>query len=131
MSDDVRQAAFIGAAINKGLGSFPTLSKKKKKSDKDKKSKTSTSEKTETQSTQTSKPSKPAIEPPSEPIFVKSERINKTASGSKPNAIISNPSPSSSLSKVEKKPNVGKQFKDFGDVYGSTHGQPPIDLSKF
>lgn len=79
MSDDVRNAAFIGASINKGLGAFPTA-KKKKKTAKPKVAKTAA----DTAAT-TSEPtvSKPALEAPSEPIFVKSERVNTSSSSPK------------------------------------------------
>jgi outer membrane receptor for monomeric catechols len=126
MSDEVRQAAFIGAAINRGLGAIPTGKKKKLKDKKDKKDKNTTqTESTSTKTDETKdspKVSKPALETPTEPTFVKSERINKEVQNSSPKAIGYNPS--------EPKPNIGKQFTGYTGMYG-TDNQPPIDLSKF
>lgn len=82
MSDDVRQAAFIGSAINKGMGAIPTLNKKRKKTNEDKKGKSSKETKTATTEQPTQeKPKQKVLEgeivSPNEPTFVKSERVNK------------------------------------------------------
>ena len=87
MSDEVRNAAFIGASINKGLGSIPIPKGKKSNKSKDKEKNTKTAETNKT--AETSQPASetksiPKVKNPSskkptqksEPMFVKSERVN-------------------------------------------------------
>lgn len=130
MSDDVRQAAFIGAAINKGVGGIPTFRRKKNTKDKKEKvEKPTTAPKEETAEPKkttekpteklsapkktTEKPSgnKPKVEKPSEPVFVKSERIRPEVTSSSPAAISYSPrnlpthGPGSEFN-----PNRGRQF---------------------
>ena len=126
MSDEVRQAAFIGAAINSGLGGIPTGKKKKLKDKKDKKDKSTTKTEKEPTPTDTTKDSpkvsKPSLEKPTEPVFVKSERIQKAVENPAPKAI--------GYKTSAPAPNIGKQFTGYSGMYG-TDNQPPIDLSKF
>ena len=94
MSDDVKDAAFIGSAINKNVGSW-SAGKKKKKANKakpDKKTKAGATPKVEqpTASPSTEAP-QPSFETPSEPMFVKSERVYREVQSSSPKAITSNP----------------------------------------
>ena len=87
MSDEVKNAAFIGASINRGLGSIPILKGKKSNKDKDKEKNTKTAD--TTKSTETTQPDTetkaiPKVKNPSSkkptqkqaPVFVKSERVN-------------------------------------------------------
>jgi hypothetical protein len=86
MSDEVRNAAFIGASINKGLGSIPVPKGKKNNKDKDKDTKTAETTKP-AETTQPAPETKaiPKVKNPSSkkppqksaPVFVKSERVNK------------------------------------------------------
>jgi hypothetical protein len=102
MNDEVRQAAFIGAAINSGLGLLPTGKKKKLKDKEDKNTTQTESTSTETEETKdSSKTSKSSLETSTEPTFVKSNN-----------------------------PKISKQFTGYTGMYG-TDNQPPIDLSKF
>ena len=87
MSDEVRNAAFIGASINRGLGAIPVPKGKKNNKDKDKEKNTKTAD--TTKSTETTQPDTetkaiPKVKNPSSkkptqkqaPVFVKSERVN-------------------------------------------------------
>lgn len=125
MSDDVRQASFIGGAINKNLGGIPTFNKKRKKSDKDTDKKTEETTKT-TEAPQPSsdtkslpKPKKPSSKKTkvdSSPIFVKSERVNN-------NTI----TPTNEVTTGQKQLNVGQQFQQYSGRYG-TDRQLPVSL---
>jgi hypothetical protein len=117
MNDEVRNAAFIAAAINKGLGGIPTPKKKKKDNKKDDKKKTSeTTESTATKENKETKalpknPSSKNSETTDAPVFVKSERINTPSESSGPKPITFTPKtlpthgPGS-----EYNPNRGRQF---------------------
>ena len=117
MNDEVRNAAFIAAAINKGLGGIPTLKKNKKDNKKDDKKKTSeTTETTEIKEPKETKalPKNPSSKKPkttNAPVFVKSERVNTPAEPSGPKPITFTPKdlpthgPGS-----EYNPNRGRQF---------------------
>ena len=92
MSDEVRNAAFIGASINKGLGSIPIPRGKKKNKDKDKDTKPAETTKTaETPQAAPETKAIPKVKNPSskkptqksEPVFVKSERIKPTITPTK------------------------------------------------
>ena len=131
MSDEVRQAAFIGAAINSGLGGIPTG--KKKKTTKDSDTPTVETPKTsETTAPSSETKALPKVKNPSSnkktqnsaPVFVKSERVNKPT-------ITPTKELTTGKAQLPYKPVVGKQFTGYEDTYGSTHTQPPIDLSKF
>lgn len=125
MNDDVRSAAFIGSAINSGLGSFPTgKSKKKNKDDKTPKSATeapATEAPKETKETKaipkTKNPSSKKSKPSSAPVFVKSERVNN-------NTI----TPTKEITTGQKQLPVGRQFTEYSGFYG-TDKQPPINLN--
>lgn len=123
MSDEVRQAAFIGAAINSGLGGIPTAKKKKSNKDTDK----TTEETTKTTETtpppsgtkslpKTKNPSSKKTKAASAPIFVKSERVNN-------NTI----TPTNEVTTGQKQLNVGKQFQQYSGRYG-TDRQLPVSL---
>jgi hypothetical protein len=131
MSDEVRQAAFIGSAINSGLGGIPTAKKKKPSQDEDKKTKESPkASETTTPSSETKalpKMKNPSSKKPqqgSAPIFVQSERVNKPT-------ITPTKEITAGQIQFSQKPTVGKQFTGYADTYGSTHTQPPTDLSKY
>jgi hypothetical protein len=117
MNDEVRNAAFIAAAINKGLGGIPTPKKKKKDNKKDDKKKTSeTTESTETKETKETKalPKNPSSNKPeatAAPVFVKSERVNTSAepSGPKPITFVTKDLPTHGPGS-EYNPNRGRQF---------------------
>jgi len=81
MSDEVKNANFIGSAINKGLVGIPT-SKKKKKEDEDKSTSTKGSKKVKSERVKPEKADPNIIDAeviPNTPLNVSSERTNAPA----------------------------------------------------
>jgi hypothetical protein len=119
MNDEVRNAAFIGASINSGLGGIPAGKKKTKNNKEDDKKTTSETTATEApketkQTKQLPKPKNPSSKKPKQatgPVFVKSERINKPSepSGPKPINFIPKELPTYGPGS-EFNPNRGRQF---------------------
>jgi hypothetical protein len=118
MSDDVSYAASIGASINKGLGSIKPPKPKKPKATEEKGPK-------KVKSTRTNAPTKEKKDKNIvdavivEPVKVTSERLNT------PKEI------TTGQKQLTHTPTIGKQFTGYSNTYGSTHTQPPVDLSKF
>ncbi len=124
MSDDVRNASFIGSAINSGVGSFPDLKRKSKKNKNESETKTTETPTTEapkaTKETKalpkTKKSSSKKEKTSSAPVFVKSERVNN-------NTV----TPTKEITTGQKQLNVGKQFQQYSGRYG-TDRQLPVSL---
>lgn len=116
MNDEVRNAAFIGAAINKGLGDIP-VPKKKTKEDKkdnkkeDKKTETPKEAKETKAVTKHKNPSSKKAKASTEPVFVKSERVDASTepSGPKPITFAPKDLPTHGPGS-EYNPNRGRQF---------------------
>jgi hypothetical protein len=136
MSDDVRNAAAIGAAVDRSLGGIPSPRRKSKKKGK-KDTKNNSSETPTKSNTDTAKPEK------TQEVETPADRKPSTRTPSGKNATIKDVKAAIGAGKIDQeqavnlssgyardfaRKEVGRQFREYAGSYG-TDRQPAVDLT--